>query len=251
MSYGVFAEFYDGLTQNVAYAEMADWIRRRLHEQGVTEGLLLDAACGTGSLAVRLCAAGYTLIGTDASPDMLCLAQEKAAAAGQDILFLCQPLERLDLFGTVDAAVCTLDSLNHLPSAAAVSAALSRIALFLNPNGICIFDVNTLYKQRVLLGQNTFVYDTDAVYCVWQNDASGSGETVDVSLDFFIPAADGQDAYVRESECFTERAYSDAAMRAMLAQAGFSVLAVYDGYSDLPLHAQSERAVYVVRKDLK
>ncbi len=249
MSYEVFADFYDALTDNVDYAVLSKTICSLLARYGLNRGLLLDLGCGTGTLSVLLSKAGYEVVGADISPDMLAVAQEKAFAAGQDILFLCQDMTRLDLYGTLDAAVCTLDALNHLPSRAAVEETLRRVSLFLNPGGVFIFDANTLYKHREVLGNNTFVYDTDAVYCVWQNELQTDEKTVEISLDFFIPASDDAPIYERESEQFTECAYSGAEWEEMLKNAGFSVLGVFDGYTENPLTDASERAVYAVRKD--
>lgn len=249
MSYEVFADFYDALTDNVDYAVLSKTICSLLARYGLDRGLLLDLGCGTGTLSVLLAKAGYEVVGADISPDMLAVAQEKAFAAGQDILFLCQDMTRLDLYGTLDAAVCTLDALNHLPSRAAVEEALRRVSLFLNPGGVFIFDTNTLYKHREVLGNNTFVYDTDEVYCVWQNELQSDEKTVDISLDFFMPASDDAPIYERESEQFTECAYSGAEWEEMIKNAGFSVLGVFDGYTENPLTDASERAVYAVRKD--
>lgn len=249
MSYGVFSDFYDALTDNVEYAVLSKTICSLLARHGLNRGLLLDLGCGTGTLSVLLAQAGYEVIGADISPDMLSVAQEKAFAAGQDILFLCQDMTRLDLYGTLDAAVCTLDALNHLPSRAAVEEALRRVALFLNPGGVFIFDTNTLYKHREVLGNNTFVYDTDEVYCVWQNELRADGRTVDITLDFFAPASDDAPIYERASEAFSECAYSDAEWDEMLKTAGFTVLGKFDGYSENPLTDKSERAVYAVRKE--
>lgn len=249
MSYGVFADFYDVLTGNVDYAVLSKTICSLLTRYGLRRGLLLDLGCGTGTLSVLLSKAGYEVIGADRSPDMLVAAQEKANGAAQNILFLCQDMTRLDLFGTVDAAVCTLDALNHLPSHAAVEETLRRVSLFLNPGGMFIFDTNTLYKHRAVLGNNTFVYDTDEVYCVWQNELRADGRTVDITLDFFAPADDDAPIFERASEQFSECAYSDAEWQEMLKNAGFSVLGVFDGYTENPLTDTSERAVYAVRKD--
>ena len=249
MSYEVFADFYDALTDNVDYAVLSKTICSLLARYGLNRGLLLDLGCGTGTLSVLLSKAGYEVVGADISPDMLAVAQEKAFAAGQDILFLCQDMTRLDLYGTLDAAVCTLDALNHLPSRAAVEETLRRVSLFLNPGGVFIFDANTLYKHREVLGNNTFVYDTDEVYCVWQNELQTDKKTVDMTLDFFIPASDDEPLFARESEQFTECAYSGTEWEEMLQNAGFTVLGVFDGYSENPLTDTSERAVYAVRKD--
>lgn len=248
MSYGVFSEFYDALTANVSYDTVAQVLGSLLTRYGKGRGLLLDLACGTGSVSVRLAEKGYEVIGVDLSPEMLAEAQNKAYKNGQNILFLCQDMTKLDLYGTVDAAVCTLDGLCHLPDEGSVFAALEKVSLFMNPGGVFLFDVNSVYKHRAVLGNNTFVYDTDEVYCVWQNTLLSDGVTVQMDLDFFEPVSDEGD-YVRQSERFTERAYPREALEAMLQKAGFTVLGVFDGYTENPAHDTSERLLYAVRKD--
>lgn len=248
MSYGIFSEFYDALTANVSYDTVAQVLGSLLTRYGKGRGLLLDLACGTGSVSVRLAEKGYEVIGVDLSPEMLSEAQNKAYTTGQNILFLCQDMTKLDLYGTVDAAVCTLDGLCHLPDEESVSAALGKVSLFMNPGGVFLFDVNSVYKHRAVLGNNTFVYDTDEVYCVWQNTLLSDGVTVQMDLDFFEPVSDAGD-YVRQSERFTERAYPRETLEAMLKKAGFTVLDVFDGYSEKPAHDTSERLLFAVRKD--
>lgn len=248
MSYGVFSEFYDALTANVSYDTVAQVLGSLLTRYGKGRGLLLDLACGTGSVSVRLAEKGYEVIGVDLSPEMLSEAQNKAYTTGQNILFLCQDMTKLDLYGTVDAAVCTLDGLCHLPNEESVFAALQKVSLFMNPGGVFLFDVNSVYKHRAVLGNNTFVYDTDDVYCVWQNTLLPDGVTVQMDLDFFEPVSDAGD-YVRQSERFTERAYPKETLEAMLKKAGFTVLDVFDGYSGKPAHDTSERLLFAVRKD--
>ena len=248
MSYGVFSEFYDALTANVSYDTVSQVLSSLLTRYGKSRGLLLDLACGTGSVSVRLAKKGYEVIGVDLSPEMLSEAQNKAYSAGQNILFLCQDMTALDLYGTVDAAVCTLDGLCHLPDEESVFAALQKVSLFMNPGGVFLFDVNSVYKHRAVLGNNTFVYDTDDVYCVWQNTLLSDGVTVQMDLDFFEPVSDAGD-YVRQSERFTERAYPKETLEAMLKKAGFTVLDVFDGYSGKPAHDTSERLLFAVRKD--
>ena len=248
MSYGVFSEFYDALTANVSYDTVSQVLSSLLTRYGKGRGLLLDLACGTGSVSVRLAKKGYEVIGVDLSPEMLSEAQNKAYSAGQNILFLCQDMTALDLYGTVDAAVCTLDGLCHLPDEESVQAALRKVSLFMNPGGVFLFDVNSVYKHRAVLGNNTFVYDTDDVYCVWQNTLLPDGVTVQMDLDFFEPVSDAGD-YVRQSERFTERAYPRETLEAMLKKASFTVLDVFDGYSGKPAHDTSERLLFAVRKD--
>lgn len=246
MAYNAFAAFYDSLTGNVSYGERAAYFDQILKQYQEKAGLLLDLACGTGSLSLELAALGYDVIGVDGSSDMLSVALQKAAEQGRDVLFLCQDMTRLDLYGTIDAAVCALDSINHLTDPRRVQRVFSKVSLFLNPGGIFVFDVNSPYKHRQVLGNNTFVYDEEKVFCVWQNALEEETDTVTIRLDFFEKEEDG--SYRRSGEEFRERAYGDEDLRRMLDIAGFQVEALYEGDSFRPPTDRSERLVYVARK---
>ena len=146
-SYAYFAGYYDELTRNVDYGKQADYLEALCHRLGHAPGLSLDLACGTGSLTVELCRRGWDIYGVDGSPEMLSAAMQKASEEGLHILFLCQKMQRIDLYGTVDTVVCTLDSINHLTSPQDVQRTFDRVSLFLNPGGYFIFDANTIYKH--------------------------------------------------------------------------------------------------------
>ena len=183
-SYGDFAYYYDSLTENVDYDKRCEYIRGLLADNGIGEGILLDLACGTGTVSLKLSEMGYDVIGVDASEEMLSVAQEKKIESGADVIFLCQRMEELDLFGTINACVSTLDSINHITDEKTVREIFRRVSLFMEDKGIFVFDVNTPYKHREILGDNAFVYDTDEVYCVWQNSTDENLLTK-VSLDIF------------------------------------------------------------------
>ncbi|MEE1279632.1 MAG: methyltransferase domain-containing protein, partial [Oscillospiraceae bacterium] len=205
-TYEAFAPFYDGLTNNVDYAHLSSYFDKIIKENGNGGNLLLDLACGTGSLSFELADKGYDVISVDASEQMLSEAMRKPHTFGNPT-FLNQTMQNLDLFGTIDAAVCCLDSINHLSSKVDVKRAIGRVALFMNAGGLFIFDVNTIYKHREILGDNTFVYDTDDVYCVWQNAYCQNDGSVEISLDFFKSQKNG--TYLREQESFCEYIYDD------------------------------------------
>ncbi len=243
-----FARFYDALTKNIDYRARAGYFAELLGDFGGLRAgaLVLDFACGTGSLSFELERLGFDVIGADASADMLTCATEKKSAGDSKVLFLCQLMEELDLFGTVDAAVCALDSINHCGGEGRWLEVFRRVHLFLNPGGIFAFDANTPHKHRDILGGNAFIYDTPEVFCCWRNSYVESGCRVDVELDFFTPEMDGR--YSRASERFSEWALPEDAVRELLFRAGFEFLAAFDDDSREPPDVLSERIVYVARK---
>ncbi len=244
-SYSVFARYYDALTENVEYPRRADYLLALMKRLGHVPGLALDLACGTGSLTLELFRRGVDIYGADASVDMLSEARQKCAEAGADILFLCQKMQSLDLYGTVDTVICTLDSLNHLCGREEVQAAFSRVSFFMDPGGWFLFDMNTPYKHEKVLGNSTFVYDMEDVFCVWQNRCTPSSHKVDIQLDFF--ERDGQ-VYRRSAEHFAEWAYPVEEVKAMLEKAGFGEIHVYNELTFDRPEPDSQRLVYAARK---
>lgn len=242
MSYDIFSRYYDSLMQNADYDARAEYCRKIFTDNGIDGGILLDLGCGTGSVSIRMADYGYEVIGVDISAGMLTQAVQKAF--GKDILFLNQSMEELDLYGTVDSCICVMDCINHLSSAENVKAAFSKVSMFMNPDGIFVFDVNTVYKHRFVLGDNSFILESEKLFCAWQNSL-GDDDSVDVSLDFF---EEENGAYYRESEDFTERAYPLKDIEAMLNEADFEVLNIYDDLSFSPVREDSERAVFVARR---
>lgn len=243
MAYNSFAEFYDSLTANIDYKEIAGYYDRLNEKFGGIRGILLDLACGTGSLSVIFSEMGYDVIGTDISPEMLSIAVSKQH---EGIEYLCQSMTELDMFGTIDGTVCSLDSINHLDSIEEVKQTFEKVSLFSNKGALFMFDVNTPYKHEYVLADNTFVYDMDEVYCVWQNEYMGEGRT-DIYLDFF--AEDKESGmYDRYSDDFSETAYPAEIIRELLINAGFEVCACYEYLTENEPTETSEKLTFVARK---
>lgn len=242
--YSIFSRYYDDLTRNVSYGDRCAQYCTLLSRHGAHPHLVLDLACGTGSFTLELARRGMEPIGVDASPTMLAEAQQKAAESGESILFLCQPMQRLDLYGTVEAAFCTLDSINHLTRPEWVQETFRRVALFLEPDGLFLFDVNTPYKHQTVLGNQTYVMETDEVYCVWQNELQPDQLTVQFQLDFFEKK---NGLYARRTERFRERAYTDAELRAWLDAAGLDCVDCVASHTLEAPGTQTERVIYVAR----
>ncbi len=245
MSYDDFSRFYDLLTDNVEYEKRADYFCRLLSMCGITDGILLDLGCGTGSMSLAMAERGFDVIGIDSSVGMLNAAQQKMFESGKQMLLLNQTMEDLDLYGTIDCAICVLDGINHLSCADAVKAAFSKVSLFMNKGGAFAFDVNTLYKHRNVLADNVFVYEPDGVYCVWQNSFDESDSSVEITLDFF-EEEDG--VYYRSGESFVERAYELSEIKLWLEEAGFEVAGIYDDLTLDAVRDDSERAVFLAKK---
>ncbi len=243
-SYQGFARLYDVLTFDVDYDGMANFICQRLQANKIHAGLVLDLACGTGTLTLALAQKGYEMLGADASEDMLSVARQKKGA--ENILFLNQPMEDFELYGTVDAIVCALDSINYLTEPDALEKTFALCANYLNPDGVLLFDVNSEYKFREILAQETYTYETDDIFYVWENDFDEKTGLCNLYLTFFEQTENN--LYRRLDETHTQRLYTDDFLEKSLEKAGFVITARYDGYNKNAPNGKSERIVYEVKK---
>ncbi|MBC7765884.1 MAG: class I SAM-dependent methyltransferase, partial [Hyphomonadaceae bacterium] len=187
---------------------------------------------------------GYDMIGIDLSCDMLTVAREKAQAQNLNILFLEQDMTAFELYGTVDAIVCLLDSVNYIVKPEALLQTFKAVQNYLNPQGIFIFDINTSYKFRHILGQNTYTHETDDMFYVWQNDFDG--EICEFALSFFVKE---KAHYRRFDEVHYERSYTLTALKRLLKRAGLTFLDAFDDLTFSPPHSKSERIFLVAQKE--
>lgn len=243
--YSEFAWVYDALMEDADYVARSRYLLSLFKRFDKKPTLLLDLACGTGGFSNEMSAQGISVIGVDISHEMLSVAREASAELGQDVLYLCQDAAKLDLYGTVDGAICCLDSLNHITDYEKFRSAMARVSLFLEPERLFIFDMNTVYKHECVLENRTMVKETNGVFCVWQNEYNKDNHTTEISLDFFV---EENGAYHRSSEQFCERAYTANEIAAAIEAAGLELVAVFEEMTDTVLTDTTERAVYITRK---
>jgi len=224
-AYEHLAHFYDQLTEDVDYTALADYYAHQIAADGRVPELVLDLACGTGRLTRLLAERGHQMIGVDASAQML----SQAAAQGGDILYLHQSLTELDLYGTVDAAVCSLDGMNYL-SPNELETALGRIFLFLAPGAVFAFDLNTPEK---LVGQDGAIFcdERGDILCLWRCAFDPEERTCYYDFDLFTPTGD---LWTRQSETHIEYAYTGAEIQAALEGAGFCEISITGDPADIP-----------------
>ncbi|MFR7855173.1 MAG: class I SAM-dependent DNA methyltransferase [Acutalibacteraceae bacterium] len=246
MSYSSFAAFYDSLQSDVMYEQRAGYIAKLFKKYDRLPTQLLDVACGTGGFSLQFAKMGMSVTAADPSPEMLSVAQKKASATDLDIMLVCQSARDTKLPYAVDGAVCCLDSINHIIDKRELKASFRAVAAAVKDGGLFIFDVNTPFKHRNILSGNTFVIENDDVYCVWQNSDCEKNGIVGICLDFFGKDADGK--YIRTTEEFAERAYTDEEIRGMLEPAGLEVVAVLGDMSFKAPKACDERVIYVTKK---
>ena len=246
-SYRKFAEYYDILTENVDYKSRMDEINSlfQKYSDNTDEKILLDLACGTGSMSEEAEKLGYDVIGVDCSEEMLFEAVNKKYEKNLNIQYVKQDMRKLDLYGGVDITICILDSLNHLSGFEDVKKVFERVFMFTNEGGLFIFDMNTPYKHRNVLADNAFIFETDDVFVAWENEFSEKDCKVDITLNFFEKTHNN---YKRYTENFSELAYEKEDIIKACEEVGFKLMETIPTYEQ-ESDEQPERIVYVLKKE--
>ena len=241
-SYGKFAALYDRLMQDVDRDAWAEYVLSFLGKERRT---VVDCACGTGELTLRLAAAGHSLIGQDISEQMLAVAAEKARRMRLQVPFIRQDMRALRLHKPVDAVVSACDGVNYLASRAKLSEFAHAAYGALKPGGLLLFDISSRYKLSTVLGNNTFALDEGDSAYIWQNAYDPDNKLVRMDLTFF--AREGEH-YRRFTEVHIQRAHSEREVRAALTEAGFTQVAAYEAFTRTPPSDTSERLQFVAVK---
>lgn len=245
-SYSFLAGCYDKLTTDVDYAAWADYLEGHFKRVGLPGDIILDLGCGTGSLTRQLAERGYEMIGVDLSPDMLMEAMDKCGdMAGTPPLFLCQSMDKLDLYGTIDGCVSCLDSINYVTDPEKLKKAFQRVHLFLMTGGLFIFDVNTVEKFAQMDGQ-MYLDETEDTYCVWRTSYDGDSRLCEHAMDIFQRRKNG--LWERGEELHQERGYTLEELTQYLQEAGFEEIARYGQLSQNPPEEGEQRVFFVARK---
>ena len=245
-AYSSFAEVYDLFMDNVPYEEWSVYLQQLLKENGVEDGLVLDLGCGTGTLTELLAAQGYDMIGVDASEEMLQAAMEKRTRSGQDILYLLQDMREFELYGTVRAVVCICDSINYILEYEDLVRVFTLVNNYLDPGGVFIFDLNTVYKYQNILGDNTFAEDREESSFIWDNFYDEEDQVNEYDLTLFIREENG--LYRKYTETHYQKAYDLTTVRRALKEAGMEFAAAYDAFTKEPPKKDTER-IYVIARE--
>lgn len=258
-AYTGFAAVYDTFMDNVPYREWGEYIHSMLCEKGVKDGLVLDLGCGTGTMTEILAGYGYDMIGADNSEDMLELAMEKRIQSGHDILYLLQDMREFELYGTVRAVVSVCDSLNYITDPEDLENVFRLVNNYLDPGGIFLFDFNTEYKYREVMGDCTIAEDRGVCSFIWDNYYYEEERINEYDLTLFVretgqpdpdtdePDKEGQ-LYRRYTETHYQRAYTLEEMQRLLEKAGLVFEAAYDMDTKEVPGDTSERICVIARE---
>lgn len=245
-AYTSFARVYDTFMDNIPYEEWAVYLTGLLNEYGVNDGLVLDLGCGTGNMTELLAKEGYDMIGVDNAEEMLEIAMEKREKSGHDILYLLQDMREFELYGTVRAVISVCDSVNYIDEEEDLTEVFRLVNNYLDPGGVFIFDFNTLYKYREILGDRTIAENREDCSFIWDNYYYEEERINEYELSIFI--REKENLFRRYEETHFQRGYTLDEMIRMIKDSGLEFVTAYDAFTREAPKEDSER-IYVIARE--
>lgn len=243
--YEGFAPSYDLFMDNIPYDEWAGYLHDLLIEYGITDGILLELGCGTGSMTARMAELGYDMIGIDQSEEMLELARQKCPS---QVLFLQQDMRQMELYGTVAAIYCVCDGMNYLLEPQDLKEVFVKANNYLDPGGIFVFDLKTDYFYREILGNRVIAENREDASLLWENEYHEDTALNEYLLTVYRLEDEERDLFSRCEELHYQRAYQVDQIRQWMEEAGMEFVAVYDAFTREPPHATSQRIYLIARE---
>lgn len=257
--YQDFAEVYDRFMDNIPYEEWGERLDGLIRKYGVSKperdaeevldserNLVVDLGCGTGTMTELMYRKGYDMIGVDMSEAMLSLAMRKKEESGSEILYLQQDMLELELYSTVGTVFSVCDSLNYILEEEELSEVFSLVNNYLFPGGLFIFDFNTVYKYREVIGESTIAETKEDCSFIWENFYDPEEDINEYDLTVFV-RKEG-DIYRRFTETHLQRGYTAEQMTGLVEGAGMAVVEVRDADTGEEVTERTQR-VYVVARE--
>jgi len=244
-SYGEFALLYDDLMDDFDYVAWSEYIQNILIRNGFGKTSILEMACGTGNLTKELLRLGHTVDGFDLSHEMLAIANNKLSSYKSKRLFN-MDMKEFKMDRKYQAVVSACDSINYILDEASLKRTFSSVFQHLEEGGIFVFDINSEYKLKEILGNNIFIEDRDDVFYTWENQFNVGTGICDFYLTFFI--SDNGTDYRRFDEHHREKSYDVETVKSLLNEAGFSEICVYNAFGFEDITNESERINFVAKK---
>ena len=248
-AYTGFAEVYDQFMNNVPYERWAEYLRGLFLEYGVRNGLMLELGCGTGTMTEQMAEYGYDMIGVDSSEDMLAEAQEKRMESGHEILYLQQDMREFELYGTVRAAVSVCDSVNYITEPEELKEVFRLVNNYLDPEGVFIFDFNTVYKYKEVMGDTVIAEDRGECSFIWDNYYYDEEKINEYDLTLFIrEEGKEKNLYRKYQETHYQRGYTLDEMKELIQGSGLIFETAYDAFTHEAPTEKSER-IYIIARE--
>lgn len=245
--YGIyegFASVYDEFMDNIPYEEWSQYVHTLLQREKIQDGIVVELGCGTGTVTQKLQEYGYDMIGVDISTEMLEIAREKC---DPKVLLLHQDMRELDLYGSAKAMVSICDSINYLLEEEDLEKTFSKVAAFLEKDGVFIFDMKTEYFYEKVLGNRVITDNREDASYIWENEYHKENRLNTYLLTTYELVNDREDLFVRSDELHHQRAYRVETVKNILEKQGFCQIQVYEALTQTEPKPDSQRVYYVAK----
>src|SRR5829696_8702407 len=146
LAYERLAPVYDDFTDGYDHDDWVAALERIARIHGASGDRVLDVGCGTGKSFAPLLGRGYDVWACDISPAMVSRARCcEGVDPGQVLVADMRDLPELGAFPLV---TCLDDAVNYLLEVEDLVAAFASVARVLAPDGVYLFDTNTLATYR-------------------------------------------------------------------------------------------------------
>ncbi len=245
--YTGFANEYERFMDNIPYGEWADKITELLKKYGISDGLVCELGCGTGSMTRELKKRGYDMIGIDSSEDMLQIAMYEHFEESQGILYLNQDMREFELYGTVSAVVSVCDSMNYLTEEEDLVKTFKLVNNYLEKDGIFIFDMKTEYEFKNGMGNRVITDNREDACLIWENSYDEQNKLNRYDITVFSETGKNG-LFERTTEIHLQRAYEADRIKQLLEKAGLEFVAAAEAYSGAEPADSSERLYFIARE---
>ena len=248
--YTVLAGLYDDYMDDVDRDQWARYAMSCISRAAVGRSAsILECGCGTGAITIPLKKAGYNIVGTDISENMLAVAAENARNAGVTVPFVRMDMRSISVHRPVDVVLACCDCVNYLTSPEDVQAFFRSAHDALRIGGVLLFDISSAYKLGYLLGWNSFTDSREDSAYLWQNNFDEESRLIEMRLEFFIRSDEksektGKPLYERHSETHIQRAHTEEELYTWLREAGFSSIHAFNAFTFDTPDPDAERIQY-------
>ena len=243
--YGGFARVYDLFMDDIPYDEWFRYLQGLFMEYGINSGVIAELACGTGEMLRRFSEAGYEMIGLDLSEEMLTVAREKCR---EDVFLLHQDMREFELYGHVAAMFCICDGMNYICNRKDLQKVFHQVSLYLEDDGIFIFDMKTEFFYREVLGSRILADNRENASYIWENIYYEEEKLNEYLLTVYEAVEEESDLFVRTDEVHRQKAYKIEEVRECLEKEGLSCLKIYEALTKNTPTKKSERVYFVAQK---
>lgn len=241
--YSGFAGVYDKLMEDVPYDKWIENINSILSEEGLKPKTVLELACGTGTLCVKISEMGYNVTGIDISEEMLTIAKNKSLMKRQKIEFLNQDISDFQVTKKFDLIISLCDGINYIVDKMDIENLFERVYENLNDDGIFIFDISSYYKLKNVLGNNNISEADEDVAFIWENYFDDENNILEFDLSIFI---ESNGIYKRYNEEHVQKAYKVSDLEKIYNKNFFAFKIFDEEFEDI--NDETERIFFALKK---